>query len=214
MTVGHAEVVLKHYMQSKHHSDWEVVKLRRSDLNSEALVETDAEEDEEGYLMLAEASFVVDIPEVGKLNLRPDLLLRSASGLRVVDHKTTSSYLGSRMYNEARFGHQLRLYAMGMGTLLGKPVLEAMINGVHAGKKASSDSFKGTRFDFYTFDYTPDDFEETIAWYRAGVEEMKRIEELSPQNPGSHCGYCDYGELCTKPPAFRPTLMKLKYGSK
>lgn len=218
VTPGHAAVVLRGYMNSKHAAGWEPVRLRRADL-SQHLVETDAKEDAAGWLILAEASFVVDVPGLGLVNVRPDLLLKVPTGLRVVDHKSTTSYLGSNLYNGTKYGHQLRLYALAMGALLGQPVGEGACNGIYAGKSAGSDAFKGKRFESYVFDYSPADFAETKAWYKAGVnrsqymaEHFTEQDELqAPQNPGPHCGYCDYGKLCSAPAALRGGLVKLNY---
>jgi hypothetical protein len=219
LTAGHLDIVLQQYMESLHTQDWEVVRLRLSDLRSDRLLATDVTEAADGYLQLAEASFVVDVPGLGPVNVRPDLLLRGSNGLRMVDHKFTTSYLGSKMYNQAKFGHQLRLYALAMAALTGEPVLEGSVNGIYMGSTASSDKFKGKRFDSYTFDYSESDFAETKAWYRRGVEEMKEMDlnftpadELeAPQSPSDKCGYCDYSSLCGTAPAYRPALIKLNF---
>jgi hypothetical protein len=222
VTPGHAGIVLRAYMDSKHTQDWTVLKLCRSDLNAACLIESDVQEDGAGYLMLAEASFVVDVPGLGLVNVRPDLLLQVPTGIRVVDHKTTTSYLGSNVYNTTKYTHQLRLYALAMGALLGQPVGEGGCNAIYTGKSASSPSFKGNRWEMYTFDYSPADFEETKAWYRVGKRKMEHVaehftdaDELSaPQNPGSHCGYCEYSKLCSAPAALRSGLVKMNYRKK
>lgn len=219
---GHASLVLQSYMDSKHTQDWTVVRLRRSDLDSSRLIQTDAKEDEAGFLVLAEASFVVDVPGLGPVNIRPDLLLKVPTGLRVVDHKTSTSYLGSNLYNTTKYTHQLRLYALGMGCLLKQPVGEGACNAIFTGKNASSPSFKGNRFESYVFDYSPADFAETKAWYEQGVLRMHEIDEhftpadelAAPQNPGGHCGYCDYAKLCAAPAALRSGLIKMNYKTK
>lgn len=222
VTVGHAGLVLRAYMESKHTQDWTVVRLRRSDLDASRLLQTDAQEDEAGYLVLAEASFVVDVPGLGPVNIRPDLLLKVPTGLRVVDHKTSSSYLGSNIYNTTKYTHQLRLYALGMGALLKEPVGEGACNAIYTGKNAGNPGFKGNRFESFVFDYSPADFAETKAWYRSGMERMHEIEEhftpadelAAPQNPGGHCGYCDYSKLCAAPAALRQGLIKMNFKRK
>lgn len=221
LTLGHLLTVLRGYFAAKHTQDWQVVKLRMEDM-TDALVECDAVAAEDGYLALAEASFIVNVPGMGMVNLRPDLLLQGASGYRIVDHKFTTAYLGNNIYIPAKHTHQLRLYALGMSALLGKPVLEGMVNAVYMGKTAASDKFKGQRYDSYVFDYSPADFEETKAWYAAGVLRMRDIEEHfapgdelhAPQNPGKHCSSCDYAPLCIKPPVMRPGLMAQLYTTK
>lgn len=219
---GHADIVLQHYLESKHTQDWEIVKLRRSDLDASRLLETDVQEDSAGFLVMAEASFVVNVPGMGPVNVRPDVLLKTPSGLRVVDHKTTTAYLGAKLYNRTKFEHQLRLYALAFSALLGQPVLEGACNAIYSGFNAGTVNFKGKRFEFYPFDYSPADFEETKAWYRSGVEKMRYMQEnftqhdelSAPQNPGDHCGYCDYGKLCSAPAALRPGLVKINYKRK
>lgn len=222
LTAGHMECILRNYMESKHTQGWEVVRLRQSDLRSDRLIATDAKEDAQGFLILAEASFIVDVPGLGPVNVRPDLLLRVASGLRIADHKFKSGYLGSKVYHEAKYGHQLRLYALTMGALLDQPVTEGAVNAIYMGATASTDKFKGKRFEPYEFDYTSADFEETKAWYRSSCREAREMaehffdsDELSaPQNPGSHCGYCDFNKLCAVAPAYRPALIKLEYSKR
>lgn len=222
VTPGHASLVLQAYMSSKHTQDWTVVRLRRTDIDASRLLETDVQEDEAGFLVLAEASFIVDVPDLGPVNIRPDLLLKVPTGLRVVDHKTSTSYLGSNVYNTTKYTHQLRLYALGMAALLKQPVAEGACNAIFTGKNAGNPGFKGNRFESYVFDYSPADFAETKAWYRSGVERMKEIAEhftpqdelAAPQNPGSHCGYCDYAKLCSAPAALRPGLIKINYRQK
>lgn len=222
LTAGHASIVLDNYIRSKHTADWDVVRLGPADLSSR-LRQTDAACDAAGFFMLAEASFIIEVPELdGLLNLRPDLLLNTASGLQVVDHKTTTAYLGSKLYNGAKYSHQLRLYCLGLAALLSKPVLQAGINGVYTGKTASSPSFRGQRFDYYTFDFSAADLEETVAWYHVGRNRMLHMEEhfteadelAAPQNPGAQCGYCEYNTLCSAPKALRPGLVKLEYRRK
>lgn len=222
VTPGHASIVLARYMESGHAQDWEVVRLRRSDLDASRLLATDVVEDDAGYLVLAEASFVVDIPGMGPANIRPDMLLRLPTGLRVVDHKTSTSYLGSSVYNTTKYSHQLRLYAAGMAALLGEPVLEGGCNALYTGKSASSDKFTGKLFDSYTFDYSAADFEETKAWYKQArlrmehmAEHFDETDELgAPQNAGGHCGYCEYSKLCAAPAALRPGLVRMSYKKK
>lgn len=220
LTPGHLDIVLQNYMESPHTQGWEVVRLRWADVRSNVLLASDVQEAADGYLQLAEASFVVDVPGLGPVNCRPDLILRGANGFRVVDHKFTTGYLGSKMYNQAKFGHQLRLYALAMSALLGEPVLEGAVNGIYMGSTASSPKFGGKRFDAYTFDYSDADFVETKAWYRSGVEEMKEIAEhyteddvlQAPQSPSEKCGYCDFASLCATAPVYRSGLIKLNFG--
>lgn len=218
VTLGHAGVVMKNYMESKHAQDWEVVKLRRSDLDSSRLIETDVQEDDAGYLMLAEASFVVDIPSLGPAIIKPDLLLKVPTGLRVGDHKSTTSYLGAKLYNRTKYEHQLRLYALGMGALLKEPVSEGLCNAIYAGESAASEKFKGKRFEPYVFDYSPADFVETRAWYVQSKQKMLLMEALGEQdelltlqNPSDRCGYCDFSKLCAAPAALRGGLVKMNY---
>lgn len=222
VTPGHANVVLRAYMEAPHTQDWEVVRLKMADLDASRLVQTDVVEDAAGFLVLAEASFVVDVPGLGPINIRPDLLLRTPSGLRVVDHKTTTSFLGSNIYNGTKYGHQLRLYAMGLAALLGEPVQEGATNAIYSGKTAVNPGFKGKKYETYVFDYSPADFEETKAWYKAGRLKMEHMEEhygpddalAAPQNPGSHCGYCEYSKLCSAPAVMRSGLIKMTYRKK
>ena len=220
LTPGHLECVLGNYMESKHTQGWQPVRLRRSDLVQEALLITDAVEDADGYLVLAEASFVINVPDLGPINMRPDLLLEQFGGrLCIVDHKFTTGWLGSKLYTRAKFEHQLRLYALGMSTLIGRPVESGLVNGIFMGEKAAQPAFKGQRFEPYSFDYTPADFEETKAWYIAGRLRMQHIAEhyslademQAQQNPGEHCGRCDYSLLCSTVPAMRPIEIKKSF---
>lgn len=140
----------------------------------------------------------------------------------ILTHNTTTSYLGSNVYNTTKYTHQLRLYALAMGALLGQPVAEGACNAIYTGKSAANPGFKGNRYEMYTFDYSPADFEETRAWYKAGRRKMEHMaehyteqDELSaPQNPGSHCGYCDYSKLCSAPAALRGGLIRINYKRK
>ena len=221
VTPGHAEVILKNYMDAKHAQDWNVVKLRWADLDSQRLIDTDVQEDADGFLMLAEASFIVDVPGLGPVLIKPDILLRVATGLRVGDHKSTTSYLGSKLYNRTKFEHQLRTYALAMGALLKEPVGEGFCNAIYAGKSAGFDKFSGKRFESYVFDYSPADFTETKAWYKASKIKMQTLAALgmqdelqAPQNPSDRCGYCDFAKLCSAPAALRPGLVRMHYKEK
>lgn len=222
LTPGHLECILRNYTESKHTQDWKVVRLRMSDLKQEHLIATDVAVDDAGYLQLAEASFVVDVPGLGGVNIRPDLLLETASGLKVADHKFKMGWLGDKVYKEAKHGHQLRLYALTLSVLLGQPILQGMVNAIYAGEKASNPAFKGKRFEVYGFDYSPDNLVETKAWYRVHRQRMLQMEQEfsmadeleAPQHAGEHCGYCDYSVLCDAPPGIRPGLVKLHYSRK
>ena len=197
VTLGHAQVVLHNYADywKAHGDDWEVIQVTPPDRQLECVI------DGNDFL------------------ITPDLVVRQSDGLRVVDHKTTSSYLGGKLYTRMKFGHQLRVYALGLQNVLQEPIVGGICNAVHMGEKAASASTKTKLYDRFGFDYTESDYEETRNWLRAGRHKEALLSErhiddggvFYAQNPSDRCSYCDFNKLCERPARLRPGIVKMHY---
>lgn len=208
-TEGMLHVILRNYEDHwKEKDDLKALRVKVSDLKN--VIEARYEEDEDGYLSFNEGTFIVQTP-VGPILIQPDFVGTDWSGdLCIVDHKFTGGYLGKRVYGDAKHGFQLRLYAYGVGHMLGKPVTKAYLNAIHVGPGQGNPKSKAQLFDRYPFDYSPGDFEDLEAWVLQAKQQWDDLESRDPdevwwlKNAGEHCSYCSFESLCSMSPRRRP----------
>ena len=140
----------------------------------------------------------------------PDMVVEQEGELVVLDHKTTSSYLGSHLYNRVKFSKQFPIYCLLLTEKLGKPVRRGICNAIYTGKYATVEKSKASKFERYSFEYSEEDLEETVQWIREVQSIIKHFDSIHvnrwPQHGGSHCGWCEYKELCEVAPPLRDAI--------
>ncbi len=197
LTVGHLETVLKNYADH-----WE-------DRDPFAVVEMIEEP------VVAELDGML----VGGI---PDLVVEEDGELIVLDHKTTTSNLGAHLYNRVKFSKQFPIYCLLLSKKMGQPVRRGICNAIYTGKYAANPNSKAQKFDRYSFEYSKEELEETVAWLnmvRRMIIEHKRTQRYEtrvpeaawPQHGGSHCGWCPFRILCQLPPPLRPPMMERSF---
>ena len=137
----------------------------------------------------------------------PDRIVDDQGKLWVIDTKFTTGYL-ENLKTKLRFGHQLRTYCLLASEKIGQEVTSAVADIVRV-------TDKKTEFVRVTYDYTPDQLTETLAWHKAAeLLDLRRADfggDL-PQNPGVHCKFCDFAQLCeVSSPALREGRKKMYY---
>lgn len=185
LTIGHLETVLRNYYDRWVGQDpFEVVSLIE-----EPIVES------------------IDGLQIGGI---PDMVVEEGGELVVVDHKTTTSFLGSHLYNRVKFTKQMPIYCLLLTEKLGRPVRRAIVNAIYTGKYAASEKSKAAKFERWSFEYSEEDLEETKWWLRNTIEDSddlrRRVEpeeRFFTQHGGSHCGWCEFKSLCEVPPPLR-----------
>lgn len=192
LTSGHMEVVLRNY-----YDHWR---------------------DKEPYTIIEtiEEPIVADIGvgfEVGGI---PDLIVQDGEGAYLaLDHKFTAGYIGSRLYNRTKFTHQLRTYALLTRAKFGIHIQGGVVNAIYMGKHATSSTTKATLFDRWRFDWTAEQLAETREWIRQTngrfTDLIDQPESVWLQNGGSHCGWCQFQELCSSPPALRENRIRTNF---
>lgn len=219
-TQGALDVTLRNYV--RYWGDQEDLKpLRFKPKQLCGVVDARYEVDAEGYVQFNESTFVVSTP-VGNILIQPDMVAKDWNDeLCVVDHKFTGQYLGQRVYGDALYGFQLKLYAYGMGWLLGQDVGKAYLNAIHIGPaQASGGKSKAKLFERYSFDFTPSTFDDVDSW----LTQIKRqTEELEAKDlddtwwiksAGEHCSYCAFKDFCVAPTFRRKQMLQPYYEMK
>ena len=214
-TPGLLSVVMTNYVLHYGEDDdfFQPIKVSPADLQN--LEDARYELHADGSVKFNEATFLVRTP-IGLMLIQPDMLYRTWSGeLAVCDHKFTAGWLGGPVYGNAKYGYQLRQYCYALTYVLGEPVVEATLNGIHVGKAhLPTSKSKAKKFERYTFQYTPGDMKDFEQWFVQSREQIRDLEgkELDEQfwvkNAGSHCGKCEYEELCVMSPARRQKALK------
>ena len=182
ITAGHLETVLRNYIDHWQGRDpYKVVEMIE-----EPVIET------------------IDGMQIGGI---PDMVVDDDGEVIGLDHKTTTSYLGSHLYNRVKFGKQGPIYCLLLSEKLGIPVRRMVFNCIYTGKYANSVKSKATKFDRYSFEYSEEDLQETREWLYRLVHNIwdleGKVEKCYPQHGGSHCGWCEYSPLCEIAPPLR-----------
>lgn len=133
----------------------------------------------------------------------PDRIVDDVGKLRVVDLKFTTGYL-ENLKTKLRFGHQLRTYCLLGAAKIERPITSALADIVRI-------TDKKTEFIRQVYDYTADQLAETLEWFKSAENReesdlnLRKWDETYnlPQNPGVHCKYCDFAQLCEAPKALR-----------
>jgi len=168
----------------------------------------------------AEEPLTMTLPSGLQVGGIVDVVIEDGDALLVMDHKTSGGWLGSMMYNRAKYEMQLRLYCALVEHNYGRPCRGGIINAIYTGKQASNPNSKAKKFDRYRFDYTPGQIGEALGWAQNWERLLYDLEHLSldetpiddfPQFGGTHCGWCDFNQLCSAAPAVREGLIELKY---
>lgn len=137
----------------------------------------------------------------------PDLLYRVNGDdvLRVMDHKTTNSYLGDILGTRTMMQHQLRLYAiLAKQNDLGD-VEVGVSNGIYVGKYATSAKSKAKKFYRWPYAYTPAHLQDSTAWVgEVALSIMEsELQNRWPSCPDARCDHCPFQILCTTPSPLR-----------
>lgn len=215
-TEGILHVTLRNYEDHwKEKDDLKALRVQPGDLKN--VLDARYEVSDDGSIVFNEGTFVVQTP-VGPILIQPDFVGTDWSGeLCIVDHKFTGGYLGKRVYGDAKYGFQLRLYAYGVGQMLGKPVTKAYLNAIHVGSAQGNPKSKASLFERYPFDYSPGDFEDLEAWVIQTKRQWSDLESRDLdevwwlKNAGEHCSYCSFESLCTMSPRRRPVELAAYY---
>jgi len=173
-------------------------------------------------LPFVERPFAVELPEViegvrifyvGRI----DLLVLTAQGLFVMDHKT-SSMLGASYWRDAQMSEQQRGYCWAVKQLLGEEPLGYTINVLALRKPSKTGkSIEFVRQNFFTAE-PPGQLDE---WYHNMLSQVRTFlwhwhNDLWPRHHSNHCegkfGTCPFFHVCELPPASREAaLMSAAY---
>lgn len=231
LTTGHVEIIMKYYFKwAKVHDAIKPVVLHQDQINWEKVIGARLRVLPDGRIVLGESAFImrleVDTPWEGKVDFIysgiPDLPVEMPTGIYVMDHKSTGSYLGKWYFSQYRFDTSLRIYCVMMKSLLkksAKKIEGILINGLHTGKGASNHKFKGTRFLRYgPIDYFADHYKEALLNQAATIRMQEFLNtELGgyfPQSTGIGCRNCSMAKLCTASPNMRAATILTEYEKK
>jgi len=189
LTIGHLQTVLRNYIDYWQDRDpFTVVEMIE-----EPLVEE------------------VDGMEIGGI---PDLLVDHDGDLVVLDHKTTTSFVGTHLYNRVKFSKQGPIYCLLLSKKIGQPVRRIIFNCIYTGKYATRTESKATKFDRYSFEYEESDLQETVRWLESLIFELGAPSPFPsdwPQHGGSHCGWCEFKSLCEVAPSLRDGVKATRF---
>lgn len=224
LTLAHLEVVLKNYIDYANQPagmQYESVVFTEDDIDWKKVIAAKLRI-HNGKIMFGESSWLMNIdvelpdghivtmPYAGK----PDMLVRSTSNnLYIMDHKTTSRYLSDWYFESHRVSNQLRCYMGMVEELTGIMPHGGIVNGIYVGTRASKDSFKGTRFHPYKYNWdrthVHEAFRNQYAWARA-IDQASQ-NNYFPQVSTYACRGCDMGKICDREPALRDGVAYTDY---
>jgi len=205
------------YIKTGPGSQFTPITLKYDDLNFDRLMGGKFRLLEDGSVLLSESSLLMrmtvdgdDFYYAGK----PDQVVQNTAGnTYIMDHKTSSSYLSSWHVSQHRVSNQLRCYMGMMHELTGLDFHGGIVNAIYVGNKASSDTFKGTRFASYRYNWSQGHVEEALlnqlGW--AGLIAHHEHMNYYPQASGMQCRSCNFSRLCEAEPEFRDGVIYTDY---
>ena len=180
---------------------WKPKLLSYDDIQWENVIEHEAEWDDDGNLILAEARFMVSIGEGISIVNVPDLVLDYAGYPVVVDHKCRFGWINEKQRTEMEVGHQLRMGALTYEALTGERCRDGWMNSIYIGKNSCKSSSKAKMRELSQFGpWSHEQMQATWEWIEQGIVEMdldaNEPKEYRAMNPGQHCHWCDFREEC------------------
>lgn len=157
---------------------------------------------------------------IGGLGGIPDLLVEDREGFLVLDHKCSTNYLGTHLFNRVKFAKQLPLYCHLVSVAFDRPVRRAVVNAIYIGERAASKDSKAAKFERYPFEFSPEQIAEAVHWterQKALIHWMRQTAERDedwPQHGGSHCGWCEFAGVCEVAPPLRPGRIRMGFESR
>lgn len=221
LTGQHLAQILRNYFQHWNRTVIEIYQpiagLTLDKLNLSQVLAARFRLNEHDEIMLGESNLVMTFPVQGEtlvLAGKPDLPVENKNTGHVysMDHKTTGSYLSDYWAKTYEVSNKDRGYMAMMEALLGREVKGTIINGIYTGASALSEKSNATRFDRYSYDFSPDQVQEALknqwAWKKT-IEFYRDTLGYFPQG----CGYggCACPDLCKRDPAEREEVRRTDY---
>lgn len=225
--LGHLEIVLQNYIDYAVRRDTFIpLKVKLSDLNLQNVLAAQWLVAPDDSIVLGECKLVMEfrVPTGKKGEFapfiyagKPDLPIKMAGSIYLLDHKSTNSYLSDYWADQYRFSNQLRGYCAMLSDMIpSMQISGAMINGIYVGAKASvsskeSKSVKFARYGPYLFQasHLNEAILNQYQWRRA--LDWYEAEGYYPQHASKLCSGCPYNPLCEVNPRTRPVEIQQRY---
>lgn len=169
----------------------------------------------EGKVILGESKLVMRFDVEGEpfyLCGKPDLPVTNQTGsVYAMDHKSTGSYLSTWWARNYEVSDQLRGYMGMLDKLLGRTPRGAVINAIYVGKHATNPNSKATKFDRFSFDFSPAHIYESLRNQQARVRMIEHFRKQGYFPQGCGYGGCDMPELCRRDPGTREEVKLTDY---